>query len=882
MESRSRTDDLAMTLVEDALRVPEQDRELYLREACGFDLKLFAEAWSYVQWEKRMQRFLLDPVSAQPESRPPFEPGQILIDRFCVIRQVAQGGMGIVWEAIDQKLDRRVALKCAKTGFGNLLSPEVRNAREISHPNVCKIFEIHTAFTVDGAVDFISMEFLEGETLTDRLRRGPIEERQARAIAVQLCAGLAEAHRNQLIHGDLKTNNVILTTDSGQSVRAVITDFGLTRRADAAAGLLGGTPAYMAPELWKGATPSVASDIYAFGVMLWELRYQRPPGDLGLRSSTLLLGERITWKPPTGRGRWDRIIARCIDPDPYRRFQHVTEIARAFGPSSLLKPLLWAAAMLALAAASGLVTYQRSTAPAETVQLALLPFSSTPDNAAVSERLLHNTAQQLAALKSSSHTRFEFISPDKVIRNRVYTPDEARVLVGASHALRATAEQHSEVFTVHAYLTDVRSGSDVGEWTAEYKPAEMRHAPTALAGLVTGTLHLPPPSDGATVNAAARQDYLAGLAALGRDNTVAEARRLLGRAVTADPDSALTWAGLAEAQRLTNGTTGDKEWLDQAAESVREAEKRNPDLPQVHSIEGLLKNTAGWHEQAVLEYLRAIELNPGSDDAYRRLGQTYEDNNQLDEALTAFRSAVRTGPQQYRNFRDLGTFYYERARYKEAIPYFRRAVELAPDEPRTLYGLGVAHLALGEFATAETELRSSVKLSETPSAMQVLGLALMYQGKDRDAIPHIMRTLNLGTERYLSWMNLGTAYRHLGLALKSRQAYRRGLELAEAEIAKNPRNGAARASLAYSCAQVGDRGRAESELVQALQQAPNDAETRFEAALTYEALGRRDKTLSVLAASPSGVVTDLGRWPDVADLHRDPRFLQLLTSRSGR
>src|ERR1700722_1563430 len=125
MESRSRTDDLAMTLVEEALRLPEEERELYLREACGSDLKLFAEAWSYVQWEKRMQRFLLDPVPPPPESKAPFEPGQILIDRFLVIREVAQGGMGIVWEAIDQKLDRRVALKCAKTGFGNLLSPEV-------------------------------------------------------------------------------------------------------------------------------------------------------------------------------------------------------------------------------------------------------------------------------------------------------------------------------------------------------------------------------------------------------------------------------------------------------------------------------------------------------------------------------------------------------------------------------------------------------------------------------------------------------------------------------------------------------------------------------------------------------------------------------------
>ena len=91
---------------------------------------------------------------------------------------------------------------------------------------------------------------------------------------------------------------------------------------------------------------------------------------------------------------------------------------------------------------------------------------------------------------------------------------------------------------------------------------------------------------------------------------------------------------------------------------------------------------SGWYERAILEYLRAIELDQNSDDAYRRLGEAYEDNNQLDEALTAFRTAVKTGPQQYRNFRDLGSFFYERASYQEAIVYFRRAVELAPNEPQ--------------------------------------------------------------------------------------------------------------------------------------------------------------------------------------------------------
>jgi serine/threonine protein kinase len=94
--------------------------------------------------------------------------------------------MGIVYEALDEKLDRRIALKCAKAGFRKRLPPEVRNASDISHPNVCKTFEIHTASTIHGDLDFLTMEFLDGETLADRLRREPLSEKDARTIALQL------------------------------------------------------------------------------------------------------------------------------------------------------------------------------------------------------------------------------------------------------------------------------------------------------------------------------------------------------------------------------------------------------------------------------------------------------------------------------------------------------------------------------------------------------------------------------------------------------------------------------------------------------------------------------------------------------------------------
>jgi hypothetical protein len=213
VNGNERDDELVMSLFERALARPLEEREIYLRDACAGDSDLFKQVWHYVEWEQRMKGFLLEPlVGAVRTGR--FAPGQLLAGRFRIVREVAQGGMGIVYEALDEKLGQRIAVKCAKTGYSTRLPPEARSARAISHPNVCRIFEIHTASTEGGDIDFLAMEFLDGETLAERIRRGPLPEVEMQTIARQLSSGLAEAHRNGVIHGDLKSNNMSMTRPS--------------------------------------------------------------------------------------------------------------------------------------------------------------------------------------------------------------------------------------------------------------------------------------------------------------------------------------------------------------------------------------------------------------------------------------------------------------------------------------------------------------------------------------------------------------------------------------------------------------------------------------------------------------------------------------------
>jgi serine/threonine protein kinase len=853
---KAQDDDLVMSLVELALSQPPDAREAYVRTACAGDPELFTEVWEYVRWDLQMQDFLLEPLyAALPEHH--FEPGELLADRFRIIREVAQGGMGIVYEAEDERLGRRIALKCAKSGFHKRLPPEVRHASEISHPNVCKIFEIHTASTTSGEIDFLTMEFLDGETLAARLARGPLPEAERLATGRQICSGLAEAHRHHVVHGDLKSNNVILTRDADGSLRTVVTDFGLARKphgpagpntaswASSAAGSsqAGGTPDYMAPELWKGEKPTTASDVYALGVILRELTSGRP------------------------RHGWDSILEKCLDPDPAKRFRDAGEVAVALEPSRALRWWLAAAAAVLLAAISGLVTFQRATAPKQTVRLALLPFQSipdqsSPDTADVAAELSRNTAAQLARLKGNSQIKLVFVPQRDVARK------------SATHAIRGTLEKKNDNELLHVYLTDTRTGVDTKDWTFEYAPAQLRYAPVAIAGIVTSALHLPPIEAKLTVSAAARQDYLTGLSYVQDNVRPDDAVQFLERAVAADPDSPLTFTALAEAQFFKYLLTRDEVWKAKAQESVRQAELRNPDVAEVHAIAGLLEANSSLYELAKSDYERTIELQPVNGDAYRRLSAIYYRDAQADEALAAIKKAIEVQPDEFRNYQQLGTLYIRQGNYQAALPEFQRMVGLAPSVPEAHFALGAALEYLGRFPEAEAEIRTSVGLQDSSNAELELGTILLDERRNREAIACFRSALDLGPKTGELWLNLGRAFSLQHRAGDARSAFQKGLAASETVLARDPKEGSERARLGYMAARLGDAQRAETEAAQALQVSRDDTDTCVWAVLTYEVLGRRDQSLELLTRAPT-ILSQLNRYIELADLEHDPRLQEL-------
>jgi tetratricopeptide (TPR) repeat protein/TolB-like protein len=836
-----------------------------------------------------MQGFLLDPLIPAAEDETPFEPGQLLDGRFRIVREVARGGMGIVYEAFDEKLVRCIALKCAKSGFRKRLPPEVRHASEISHPNVCKIFEIHTASTEDGEVDFLTMEFLDGETLAARLSRGPLPEAEAGAIGGQICAGLAEAHRNWVVHGDLKSNNVILTQDAGGGVRAVITDFGLASvpvgpAEDIGFGALGpsqaaGTPDYMAPELWKGEKPSAASDVYALGVILYELttgQRPSPPAD------------RLKQKPPAVRHGRDPIVRRCLDPNPAGRFRDAVEVAAAVDARRSRQRWTRAAAAIvfaaiALAGVSGLVTYERTTAPKESVRLAMLPLElvtdgAGPDVAGMAEQISHKAADELARLKGGTLKRLSVVPRNEVFGRHVDTVEKARSALGATHVAWATIAWDNGKVKVQAFLTDTKTQANSGKWQAEYAPGEVRYAPVAMAGMVTAALHLPPLTEG-SVNAAAKQDYLKGLAYTRRNSTVDLALPRLQSAVAADPDSPLTWAGLAEAQGVKYYITNDPAWLEGASESLRQAQNRNPDLAPVHRAAGFL--SAGVYGQAKAEYQRAIELDPADGEAHRRLAKVYEKEGRPDEQKAELMKAVALAPNDFKAYQALGHYYSQNGDKREALRQFLKCVQLAPHEPDAHRVLGDAYDDLKMYEDAERELHIAIGFPDPPSvALLTLGLHLMYQGRDREAIPFVKRGADLSPADYLSWMDLGIAYRRTSQREKAKEAFKHGFAQAQKAMLDDAGDGDLKSRLAYLATQTDDPSFALEEIREALRFSPGSSVTQGMAVWTYEALGLHDDAVDILEKSSDDVLMDAARWPDLAELHEYSRFKKLLGKRN--
>lgn len=612
-----------------------------------------------------------------------FRPGDLIAERFRIMRFLARGGMGEVYEAEDVELHERVALKSIRSELlhdGRALERfkrEVHLARKVTHPNVCRIFDLFRHSNADGgSVLFVAMELLEGETLADFLRREPrMTTDAAGRVAVQMASGLGAAHAVGVLHRDFKPGNVLLVPGS-KGLRAVITDFGLALRSNqdvslgasiTGAGEVLGTPAYMSPEQVGGQDLTPASDVYSLGLVL----YQMVTGSRAFEGATPLsmAVRRVKEDAVSPRKlvpdldrQWESLILKCLERDPRNRYQsgdEVTDALRGEPARAGSWNLGWRIALipvaLLLVVVSGVVVIPRwrhrapatSNVPASIAarpSIAVLPFnnlSGRSETAWVSTALPEMLTAELAAggkmrtypgeniARASADlglTGKQTLARDTLGHIRQYLGSDY-VVLGSYLDQGNTSEAQMRI---DLWLQDTKTGEIAATVSEKGTERDLDTLATRAGEDLREKLGIGEitPGEAAVVRASfpsnpeAVRLYAEGLAKLRVVDTVA-ARYLLERAVAADPDFALGHSALADA------------WAAMGYEQKARAEsKKARDLSS-----GLSHEEQLWIEG------RDWELNRRWDkavDAYRTLFEFFPDNLEYGLHLANAQRQART------------------------------------------------------------------------------------------------------------------------------------------------------------------------------------------------------------------------------------------------
>ena len=333
------------TLFDEVLALAPTERGAFLQSTCGLETELRDEVASLLAFHDRADTAASLPaewLSSLAGPRPPrFVAGQRVGGRYRIEGQLGEGGMGEVYEAWDDELSIRVALKTLhgiEDGRTDLqrLKLEGLMARSVWHPNVCRVYDVSHDGTGKATVWFLTMELLRGEPLSKLLQRaGRLPLDRALRLAEQMAAGLGAAHRAGVVHRDFKPSNVVLVSgDDGE--QAMVTDFGTARAFEAEHHdrAIVGTPAYMAPEQVRGEEVSPSADIYSFGVVLFEMVTGTLPFDGGSPIEVARL--RLVEDPLPPRSvvpdldhRWERVLLKALARDPAQRFGRVQEVVEA-------------------------------------------------------------------------------------------------------------------------------------------------------------------------------------------------------------------------------------------------------------------------------------------------------------------------------------------------------------------------------------------------------------------------------------------------------------------------------------------------------------------------------------------------------------------------
>ena len=818
-------------LCDSALGLEPSRRREFLREACAGDESLRREVESLLAWEDRAASFLEGPaleldsglVARSREEAPP--PRRLL--HYEILEKLGAGGMGAVYKARDTHLNRFVALKFLPAE--KLTNPErrrrfVREARAASALNHPNIVTIHDIGSVDGR-DFIVMEYVEEQTLAQRIPEKGLPAAEGLKYAAQVADALTKAHAAGIVHRDLKPGNVMVTRDG----QAKILDFGLAKliREPAHAphgpdeesralpsdgnitnpGAVVGTVAYMSPEQASGVEVDERTDIFSLGVTLYEMCTGRPPFREDSPEATL---HAIREKDPAPPRRLnpqlpqplERIIVKALEKHPDRRYQRASDVAadleqlrRSAEPARRMARRWMGAAVLSAVLALCSIAWivnQRAAARSALRSVAVLPFDdldSAPESGYFSTGLTVELANMLAKAPglrvAPAAAGFQYRGRPKDLRRIGAQLNVAAVLEG-------TVSRESGSLKIAAALTRIEDGRRI--WQRSYdRPATQVFAiEEDIAGAVAGRLRGRPQGAEAEllgngylldersggggarrVSLAAYEHYLRGRFSwnVQTDQGLLRSIEQFLQAIREEPLYSQAFAGLADAYyaRAVFGYASAADAGPQSKAAALKAVQLNQARPEGHVSLSVIQAYYEWKwADAERGLLHAIELDPNYADAHHWLGHLLHSTARYDEAIQRMNLTIKLDPLPVYPSNCLGRIYYYLHQWDRAIEYYQKAIGLDPGYYLVYRDLGRSYEQKGMYAEAVQAFEKAVTLAKDNAFLSDIGHCYALAGKRAEARKLQERLAAEAKSRYISpavmaWIPLALGEREVTL-----------------------------------------------------------------------------------------------------------------------